>query len=807
MGVIRHKIWRDLWANKARTFQVVLIVAMGAFAVGMIITTRNLVIEGMQEDWLASKPAMIAMAASALLDEDTIRDIGRIEGVTNVEGYSSARVEWRSNDEQEWQAGTVTMRPDYLAQRFFTLSLTDGAWPSGTSVAVGQGTDTVFGATIGKTVTLNVEGRERRFRVAGLISDPIGWPPSFGGPAQFYLSQSAFEDLYGWDDSNFFFADAAEFRDRFDQEKLTKLANTIRDKLEKQDIDTYGYMLPAGSRIIDQSKHFFQDAMDAVFFVLGAMAILALFLGLFLVYNTISAIISQQVDQIGVMKAIGANAWQVLTIYLLYVLTFGIMALLIAVPLGMLGGWVLVVFLMNSFNANPGTFQISSSAIWVQVAIALLTPLLVALVPLISGSRITVREAISTYGLNLKPTLLDRLIARLKRVSRLLLLTISNTFRHKGRVFLTQITLVLSGLIFMMVTSVGDSTNYTFNQILFSILNSNINLIFDHPERNQRMELIAMEHPEVQAAEMWGFGSGTAHLKQAPETDDDPTATLLGVVPQTELYGYQMRGGRWLRDDDDRAVVLNQELAEDIGAAVGDWVTFDQGVSGDSDWQVVGLVFDPLLTNTALMPRASLLREQNSVGRSSSIWVQLKNPTAAKEQVVVKQLRQLYEDSGIGVAPGGVINGQDTSSEVVTNVNTQMNSIIVLLSTMAVLIGVVGSISLSGVLSLGVIERQREIGVMRAIGASTWDIARLFIGEGLILGWLSWIIAFPLSLPAGRLMTEALSRALGSEIIYYYTPRGALMWLLAITILSALASWLPARRATRISVRESLSYQ
>jgi putative ABC transport system permease protein len=167
----------------------------------------------------------------------------------------------------------------------------------------------------------------------------------------------------------------------------------------------------------------------------------------------------------------------------------------------------------------------------------------------------------------------------------------------------------------------------------------------------------------------------------------------------------------------------------------------------------------------------------------------------------------MYEDGGIGVAPGGVINGQDTASEVVASVNTQMRSIIVLLSTMAVLIGVVGSISLSGVLSLAVIERQREIGVMRAIGASTWNIARLFVGEGLILGWLSWLIAFPLSLPAGRVMTEALSAALGTEIVYYYTPQGALVWLLIITILSALASWLPARRATRISVRESLSYQ
>jgi putative ABC transport system permease protein len=104
-------------------------------------------------------------------------------------------------------------------------------------------------------------------------------------------------------------------------------------------------------------------------------------------------------------------------------------------------------------------------------------------------------------------------------------------------------------------------------------------------------------------------------------------------------------------------------------------------------------------------------------------------------------------------------------------------------------------------------ERVREIGVMRAVGASSWDIARLFIGEGLILGWLSWLIALPLSLPAGRFMVAALSQAFQTEYVYHYTPDGAILWLVVITIVSILASWFPARAAIRVSVRESLAYQ
>jgi putative ABC transport system permease protein len=104
-------------------------------------------------------------------------------------------------------------------------------------------------------------------------------------------------------------------------------------------------------------------------------------------------------------------------------------------------------------------------------------------------------------------------------------------------------------------------------------------------------------------------------------------------------------------------------------------------------------------------------------------------------------------------------------------------------------------------------ERRREIGVMRAIGASSWSVALLFIGEGLILGWLSWLIALPFTIPAGQLILKALSAAFSIDLIYKYTPTGALLWLGIMTILSVLASWLPARSAIGISVRESLAYQ
>jgi ABC-type lipoprotein release transport system permease subunit len=106
-----------------------------------------------------------------------------------------------------------------------------------------------------------------------------------------------------------------------------------------------------------------------------------------------------------------------------------------------------------------------------------------------------------------------------------------------------------------------------------------------------------------------------------------------------------------------------------------------------------------------------------------------------------------------------------------------------------------------------VIERRREIGVMRAVGASSGDVAFIFAGEGLLLGLLSWIVAVPLGLFGAQFFVEALGRAIAFPFFYRLSFSGAVTWVVIIVALSLLASWLPARRATQISVRESLAYE
>jgi len=796
MGVLWHKILRDLWGNKGRTLQVVLIIGIGAAAIGMIMGTRTLMVSGMQQIWLAGSPAMINLYVGPPVTEDEVVALRQVEGVAQIEGICNTVIEWRVSPGEEWKQGNLNARVDYQHQQLNILELVSGGWPHRKAMVVEQGSDSFFGIPLDGKVYLRVNDREVQVQIGGDIYNPLSTPAYFGGTAQFYTTLDYYQRLVGNSD----FGQLMVTAPRWDEAAVTDLANRLQAKLEKQGKQS-------DRRITNPNKHFFQDSIDGLFFLLGVLGAISLVLGLLLVYNTINALIARQVDQIGILKAVGARSWQILALFLIAVLIYGLLAMLLAVPVGILGAWSISAWLIGSFGADPGPFQFSQQSVVAMVLITLLAPLVASLIPIFSAARITVREAISAYGLRTKAGLIERLGARLRFLSRLFLLTISNTFRNAWRVALMQIALVLSGLIFMMVVSARDSVGYTFNDVLFHILGADVWFVLNEEYRIDYTADVALADPQVRAVEAWALRSVRIRPARQPYSEDDEASLIFGVPLPTGMYGYQLRQGRWLEPTDAHAIVLNQRLADDVGVGVGDWVTVRYAVDQERDWQVVGLIFDPLLTNSSSAPRDVLLRDLNRVGRAGTLWIDTTAESPAAQIAIAKELRQHFDKNGIEISPQrGVFGMGDATVQTAQTFINQFDFIIVLLAMMAVIIGAVGSIALSGTLSLSVMERTREIGVMRAIGASSWAVARLFIGEGLILGWLSWLIALPLSLPAGRIMVTAMGQAFGIAFVYHYTPIAALLWLGIITVLSVLASWLPARSAMRISVRESLAY-
>jgi putative ABC transport system permease protein len=475
---------------------------------------------------------------------------------------------------------------------------------------------------------------------------------------------------------------------------------------------------------------------------------------------------------------------------------------LIAIPLGALGAYGLRTMIVTRMGMELGSFGISISAVVVQTIVAVLSPLLIAVIPIFGGARVTVREAISTYGLGGASGLLDRLLVKLDFIPRVVSLTLSNTFRNQKRVLLTQITLVGAGVIFMMVMNTRTTLQHTFGNVLLSIYEANVLLDLKDEARIKSIESLTTSHPEVKTVEVWATAKGTARPLGQPESNEDNTINLRGLPTPSATYVPEMRAGRWLNAGDDYALVLNQALAEQLGVVVGDWITIDLPTTRQSDWQVVGLLFEPVDRQVALTPRETLLKETRQVGRGQSVRVQTVHDDAGTEVATAAELRAIYEAKGYEVLP----STGDTANRLATQQTEQMALLFIILTGMAVLTATVGAVALSGTLSINVMERTREIGVMRAIGASAGVVAGQFVGEGVILGWLSWLLAIPLSFPAGLLVVRVLSAVLNIELVYQVSAAGIGSWLVVITVLAFIASWFPAQKAAQTSVRESLVY-
>ena len=796
MRTALRKVWRDLRNNKGRTLLVVLSIAVGVLAIGMIISTNIILERQLTASQIASNPAHVRLLLRGLVDDDTVHAVARMPEVMDAEGRATTGIRWKPTLDSEWQDAILVMRDDYLLQEFDIIELKTGRWPDSDSAAVEFNHVEPYNIPgPGGMIYFEVNERPEAVTLSATVRDPEQSPPPLTENAAFYVTRPMLHKLVGWSDYN-------EIRftiPNFDEDVARVAADQVEDKLIKTGIS-------AGVPIVNApQRHPAQDILDGLGLVLAVMAAMSLGLSTLLVINTINVVIAQQIPQIGIMKTVGGLTRQIATLYLAGVVVYGVMSLSLAVPLGAFGGMALSQWMLRLMNVPSSPLEILPQALLVQIFAGLLTPVLAAMWPVLKGAAVSVREAISAYGLGTGQygvRSLDRAMGSIQSLPRMCLLALRNTFRRAGRVLLTEVTLIMAGAVFMMVIS----TNYSFTQTIAQIFKGfgwDVLVGFDDWQRIDEIVPLVESRPGVQGAEMWVFRGGALRLIKPDGTEDINYDVNVRAIPRdTQLFMPQLTAGRNLMPDDGHALLLNQKLAADMGVKVGDQVVLDLDDEGESMWTVVGLLFDLSARQTTVFIHIDTYNEEvNRVGRAGVVEIRSNAKTASGQAAVAKDVKEFLESKGYR------IGFTDTALEYQEDAVAQFSILTTLLLIMTCLMAVVGSFGLSGTLTINVLERRREIGVMRAVGASSGDVGFIFMGEGLILGLLSWASAIPSSLLAGKYFVEAINNAIKFPIIYFYSSQGVWIWLAIVVVLSLVASGLPAHRATRISVRESLAYE
>jgi putative ABC transport system permease protein len=268
------------------------------------------------------------------------------------------------------------------------------------------------------------------------------------------------------------------------------------------------------------------------------------------------------------------------------------------------------------------------------------------------------------------------------------------------------------------------------------------------------------------------------------------------------MFSPRIVSGRSLLAGDTKAVLVNHQLAAQEGIQVGDELTLN--INGaESEWAVVGSYLSVnSLADEVFVPFSALARETSTWGQGESVMIRAEAGDIESHQRLITTLTDTFTAHRIEVEDSW------SASKQWQETKSAFAVLIYLLLVMSVLTATVGGIGLMSTMSINVVERTREIGVMRAIGATSLSIVGVFVMEGLFVGTLSWLLAIPVSIPGAHLFGEVIGDAvLELPLDFAYSTGGLGLWLLIVVLISALASLLPALRAAGLSVREALAYE
>ncbi len=430
---------------------------------------------------------------------------------------------------------------------------------------------------------------------------------------------------------------------------------------------------------------------------------------------------AQEIRQVGIMKAIGARSSQLAWHSLALVGPLVVVAAGLALPLGTVIARQLVGFYAASLNIDVADWSVPASLQLNELLLAIGIPLMAMAVPILRAARRSVRHAIQDPGIT-TPVSAGRLSAWVKLPGNLRwTFALRNTFRRPWRLGMTLLALSAGGALFL-------TANHTY-QSLMQVVDTalaqqchDLEVQLQKPAPTEQLELLLRALPDVAIAEAW------RRTGVAIEFDHPSTATpsqlrryvFNGFPTETKLLTLPLQAGRWPRANESDAVVINRLVSSDnTGLTVGSEIFLrfrDRRVRV----RVVGLVEE---IGTPIIYAAFPTYEAVTGLGDASNLLRVKARDTAQEEVV-RRVDQALLDArltpSLVMSRGEFRQSLDEHFAVVCDV----------MKMIAVAAALVGAISLAASICLNVLERRREFGVIRALGARPRGVLAIFLAEG-----------------------------------------------------------------------------
>ena len=789
MPAVLRKSLTDLTRRKARTFFTVLTLSLAVASVGLF-AVPSVMQQAMEREVAANKSADVIVSFEPVeLGDDVLARLAGLPNVTAVEPRSSfvTRV-WVG---ERRRRAIVVGVPDYGRQRVDIVDVRSGSAPTGRAVltelnnAERRGFDAAAGdaarlvAADGSVQSLPISGVGRNL-TDGEADPSNDW-------LTFYTSTDIVRSLSGAPGYT-----TLGIRLRDDRRPAAEQAvAAIRTELRRLTAFSSFSDLP---QIREPGSYPGKDGFESIASLLNVLTILALVTALVLVSNTMTTLVGEQTGEIATMKAIGARRRDIRRIYLRTALLLGALGAVVGAALGVvLAYWIVTLFASMFFGVDAG-FAVSVPVVAASALLGLVGPPLAALPAVRRAARLPLGEALYATGSAVGGQgRLDGLLRRVRGVPRSVQIGLRGVGRRKRRTAATAVQVAFAVATLLALLSVGAGvTKVTGGWFDDNHFDTWLQPVSSKPFGPEQARVIDST-PGVRAAQPWL--SNTVRV-------GGQDAQAWGL-PARPLIDTRVAEGRWYDGAESRAgakvAVLGKTIAKTLGAGVGDTVRV--GTSGGSvSLRVIGISANQADNGgVVFMPTATLQGALGTPGLINNYWV----TTASEDHALIDRTTTALEDrlAARGTSVGTLVNYEAREQQITANgMVTQTITVLGLLIVAISMVGLVNAITMA------VLERTREIGMLRSVGARARDVRAIFGTEGIVVAVAGWLVGVPLGYVLARVIGWLAGNAVGLDIVFVF-PLGYVAIALAGTVLLALLVMLaPLRRAVRFKPGEAIRY-
>jgi putative ABC transport system permease protein len=461
--------------------------------------------------------------------------------------------------------------------------------------------------------------------------------------------------------------------------------------------------------------------------------------------------------------------------------------------LGLVLANVLVRFLGSTFFAIDVGLGVDWRVLLVSALIGLLGPALAALPAIRRAVRVPLREALEASGSAVgNQDAGDRLLQGVRFLPRTAQIGLRNVGRRRRRSLSTAIMVSLAVgtllAILGLASGVADASHTAWG---------------DHGED---VKLTTMSDRGLDAA-------GVRLLRTTPgvaaiEPMFDASATLAGkdafvwAVRSDTMFRYRVAAGRWYTSTEERAqarvAVIERNLARQTGTHVGDRIRVETA-AGPVALRVVGVAANQQEDGTVLFVPRETVRALLHGAAADDYWIR----TSSHAHAFVDRTTTRIEDrlTAHGYAVGGEIEYVAEADEVAS-----YRTVTTTLAVFGFLVVAISMVGLANAITMSVIERTREIGILRTIGARARDVRRIFAAESAAIALTGWLIGVPLGYLLDRLLVWLVRNVVEVDIPFAFPATYVALALVGTLLLALLITLLPIRRAVRYRPGDALRY-